>query len=260
MNYRADKQLVGRRFRRALHTYNRSAQVQGSMAASLLALVARAGGLPGYLDRVLEFGCGSALLTAMLFERCSVGAFFANDLVAECRPFVEAALPDRSVERMEFLAGDIEQIDPLPHDLDLVVSNATGQWLHEPTLFFERLAASVRPGGVVLFSTFGTENMREIALLGAASLSYRTLDEIAAFSGSQFEVVSIEQDIRRQEFESPEALLRHIRETGVNGVSKRAWSRAQYREFLQRYRSGYATGSGVYLTWHPVYCCFRRKR
>jgi malonyl-CoA O-methyltransferase len=77
--------------------------------------------------------------------------------------------------------------------------------------------------------------------------------------GTAFEVVTIEHEIVRQEFEAPEAVLRHIRATGVNGVSRRAWTRTQYLEFLRRYRAAYPSGEGVALTWHPVYCCFRRK-
>jgi malonyl-CoA O-methyltransferase len=253
-----DKQLVRRRFRRALPTYADHAQIQRRMAARLLAMVESVGAAR-HLGRVFEFGSGSAMLTSMLFERHSAEAFYANDLVAESRAFVEAAVSGRDIGRTEFLPGDVERLDPLPGNLDLVVSNATLQWLHEPARFFERLAASMRPGGLVAFSTFGAENMREIAALGEAALPYRSIDEIAALAGEAFEVVAIEEDIVQQEFDAPEAVLRHIRATGVNGVSRCAWTRSQYLDFLRRYRAAYPAGSGVWLTWHPVYCCFRRK-
>ncbi|ACF12400.1 biotin biosynthesis protein BioC [Chlorobaculum parvum NCIB 8327] len=259
MSGRVDKQLVGRRFRRALPSYERNAEVQAYMAGCLLDMVERARGLPDHIGRVLEFGAGAGMLTSRLFERCSADEFFANDLVAESRSFVEQAVSGCQIGRTEFLPGDIEQLDPLPGNLDLLVSNATVQWLHDPARLFERLASSVRPGGIVAFSTFGTENMREIAALGETALGYRSLDELAALAGEAFEVVEIHDELRRQEFESPEAVLRHIRETGVNGVARRTWTRTQHREFLQRYRASYSTGRGVVLTWHPVWCCFRRR-
>ncbi|AOS84840.1 malonyl-[acyl-carrier protein] O-methyltransferase BioC [Chlorobaculum limnaeum] len=254
-----DKQLVHRRFRRALPTYAGHAEVQRRMAARLVAMIESAGAAPP-IGRVFEFGCGSAMLTSMLFERHSAEAFYANDLVAESRAFVEQAVAGRPVGRLEFLPGDVERLDPLPGNLDLALSNATLQWLHEPARFFERLAGSVKPGGLVAFSTFGAENMREIATLAEASLSYRSLGEIAALAGAAFEVIVIEEEIVRQEFDSPEAVLRHIRATGVNGVARRAWTRSHYLDFLQRYRAAHPAGSGVALTWHPVYCCFRRKK
>lgn len=253
-----DKQLVRRRFRRALPTYAGHAEVQRRMAARLVAMIESVGAAPR-LGCVFEFGCGSAMLTSMLFERHSAEAFYANDLVAESRAFVEQAVAGRPVGRLEFLPGDVERLDPLPGNLDLALSNATLQWLHDPARFFERLSASMMPGGLVAFSTFGAENMREIATLGEAALPYRSLGEIAALAGAAFEVIAIEEEIVRQEFDAPEAVLRHIRETGVNGVSSRAWTRTHYLDFLRRYRLAYPAGSGVSLTWHPVYCCFRRK-
>jgi malonyl-CoA O-methyltransferase len=253
-----DKQLVGSRFGRALHTYRRSALMQRIMAGKLVSMVERAG-LAGHIDRVLEFGSGSAILTSLLLERFSVGAYFANDLVAESSDFVMQASVGRPAGQMAFLHGDIECIEPLPANLDLVVSNATVQWLHDPASLFDRMAASIRPGGLLAFSTFSIGNMKEIAQLGEPSLSYRTPQEIAVLAGDRFEVLGIEEAERRQEFASPEAVLRHIRETGVNGLSRTAWTRTHYQEFLRRYRLSFSSGSGVYLTYHPVYCCFRRK-
>jgi malonyl-CoA O-methyltransferase len=253
-----DKQLVRRRFRRALPTYAGHAEVQRRMGARLVAMLESAGAAP-HFGRVFEFGCGSAMLTSMLFERHSADEFFANDLVAESRVFVEQAIAEWQVGRLEFLPGDVEKLDSLPENLDLAVSNATVQWLHEPARFFERLAGSMKPGGVVAFSTFGEQNMREITTLGEAALPYRSLAEIATLAGDSFELIEIKDEIVRQEFDTPEAVLRHIRETGVNGVASRTWTRSHYLDFLHRYRASYSTGHGVALTWHPVYCCFRRK-
>ncbi|NTU58584.1 MAG: malonyl-ACP O-methyltransferase BioC [Chlorobiaceae bacterium] len=258
MRHRPDKKLVGSRFGRALHTYRRSALVQHHMAGELLAMIERAG-MADHVERVLEFGCGSAILTSLLLRRFSVGTYFANDLVEESRDFVSDALSGRTVGEMVFLQGDFECLEPLPVNLDLVVSNATVQWFHDLPGFFSRMADSIRPGGLLVFSTFSTGNMKEIAQLGEASLSYLTLQEIADLAGERFEPVGIGEEERRQEFASPEAMLRHIRDTGVNGLSRQAWTRTRYHEFMQRYRSSFSSGSGVYLTYHPVYCCFRRK-
>ena len=258
MRLSPDKTLVGSRFGRALHTYRKSAVMQRIMAGELVSMIDRAG-LADHIDRVLEFGCGSAILTSLMLDRFSAGAYFANDLVAESRDFVMQAAAGRPVGQMVFLHGDIECIEPLPGDLDLVVSNATVQWLHDLGAFFDMMADSIRPGGLLVFSTFSTGNMKEIAQLGEVSLSYRTPKELASLAGKRFEVLCIEDNERRQEFASPEAVLRHIRETGVNGLSRQSWTRTHYQEFLRRYRSSFSSGSGVYLTYHPVYCCFRRK-
>ncbi|NTU67785.1 MAG: malonyl-ACP O-methyltransferase BioC [Chlorobiaceae bacterium] len=254
-----DKQLVCSRFGRSLHTYRRSAVVQGGMATRLVRLVGQAG-TPAHLGRVLEVGAGSGLLTSALLVNHSAGTYFANDLVAGSREFVMQAFEGRAVGKGLFLEGDIERLDPLPGRLDLVVSNATVQWLHDLGAFFARMASSLQPGGLLAFSTFGPGNMLEIAALEGVSLAYRTPAEIGALAGEAFETICIEEEERRLEFASPEAVLRHIRQTGVNGVAGRAWTRERYQQFLQRYRDSFSSEGGVGLTYHPVYCCFRRRQ
>jgi malonyl-CoA O-methyltransferase len=259
VNLFPDKQLVGRRFGRSLHTYRRNAVIQRKMAAELVDMIDRAG-MPAHIGRLLEVGAGSGMLTSTLLSTHTAGAYFANDLVAGSRDFVMQALEGREVGECRFLHGDIESIDPLPGELDLVVSNATVQWLHDLGAFFERMGASLRPGGLLAFSTFGMGNMKEIARLESVSLPYLATAEIVALAGESFEPVSIEEEERRLEFASPEAVLRHIRETGVNGLAGVPWTRVRYEHFLSRYRASFSTGNGVTLTYHPVYCCFRRRR
>jgi malonyl-CoA O-methyltransferase len=253
-----DKQLVGSRFGRSLHTYRRSAIVQRRMAGELVAMIGQAG-VPTHFDRMLEVGSGSAILTSALLSLFTVGSYYANDLVPGSREFVMQAFEEHPVGESFFLQGDIESIEPLPGDLDLVVSNATVQWLHDLGSFFGRISTILKPGGVLAFSTFSTGNMKEIAQLSQVSLTYRTVAEIVALAGDAFELVTVTEEERRLEFDSPEAVLHHIRETGVNGIAGRAWTRARYEQFLHGYRASFSSGSGVYLTYHPVYCCFRRR-
>ncbi len=257
MNLLPDKRLVASRFGRALPTYRNDAVVQRRMAAEVVSMLERAG-ISSQLGRVLEVGAGSGLLTAALLEGRSASAYYANDLVAGSREFVMQAadgLPEGSIE---FLHGDIELIDPLPDGLDLVVSNATVQWLYDLGAFFRRMAGSLRPGGLLCFSTFGAGNMCEIARLESVSLPYRSSDEIRSLACPSFETLGIVEESRELEFASPEAVLRHIRRTGVNGVAGRSWTKSRYEQFLRRYRASFSTGNGVSLTYRPVYCCFRR--
>jgi malonyl-CoA O-methyltransferase len=232
--------------------------MQGRMADELVALLRRSG-LPGHAGRVLEVGCGSGILTGALLSEFSAGSYFANDLVAESSDFVWQVVRQHDVGEYLFLHGDIETIGDLPSDLDLVVSNATVQWFNDIGGFVDRMAACLRPGGLLAFSTFSTANMREITHLEKISLSYSTPEELADFAGGLFDIVTVREELKRIEFASPEEVLLHIRQTGVNGVDGRSWTRERYRHFLHRYRASFSSGNGVYLTYHPVYCCFRRK-
>jgi len=253
-----DKQLVRERFAKALASYREHAVVQQEMALVLADMIAAAA--PGRrFGRVLEVGAGTGALTAALLERCGVETYIANDLVAEsCRYIAPETLRHRP-RRFDFLPGDIENLDELPDGLDLVASNATVQWLSDLEGFFRKMSRCLKPGGILAFSTFSPRNMHEIASIEHAGLSYPGLDDIAALAGSCFELLSSKEEQRRIAFDSPGEVLRHIRKTGVNGLVRRSWTKGSYLRFLHAYREAYSCEEGVYLTYRPLYCCFRKQ-
>ena len=72
-----------------------------------------------------------------------------------------------------FRAGDIERIELPTAAFDLVASNAVFHWLDDPAGLFERLAVALREGGLLAFTTFGPDNLCEVAAVGGRGLSYR---------------------------------------------------------------------------------------
>lgn len=253
-----DKRLVRERFRRSLESYGRHAVVQNAMAVELSEIVCRQYPQRQF-ERVLEVGSGTGALTAELLKRSCVNRYYANDLVEESLPFLDEVFRLFPGSELRFFAGDIESCDTFPSELDLVISNATVQWLQDLDRFFSRISPHIRPGGMLAFSTFGPSNMREIASIENVGLVYRSLCEVERLAGRYFELAGSREDEIVLEFSSPETALRHIRETGVNGIARRFWTKSRYRNFLESYRQQFATGSGVSLTYHPVYCCLKKK-
>lgn len=187
-----DKMLVGERFRRALCSYPESAVVQEAMARELVSMVRLHAG-EERLGRVLEIGAGSGLLTELLLEAFPVASLTANDLVGECRePLREIARRLRIAE-FSFLKGDIEECGELPGSQDLVVSNATLQWLNDLDKLFAAVRRSLVPGKLFAFTSFTVGNMEEIAMLGGGGLSYRTTEEIGEIAGRHFELLELKE-------------------------------------------------------------------
>jgi malonyl-CoA O-methyltransferase len=253
-----DKQLVRDRFRRTLFSYGRHAVVQKAMARELAEIICQQE--PGRsFERVLEVGSGSGALMAELLARCSVNTYYANDLVAESRTSLQGVLDRLPVGEFHFLAGDIENLELLPSSLDLVVSNATLQWLNDLDGFFRKVSLHLKPGGTLAFTTFGPSNMREIASVEGVGLSYHSLGELELLAGRYFEINVSREETLRMEFSSPEAMLHHIRSTGVNGLLRRSWTKSRYLHFIKEYRRLFSTDNGVYLTYHPLYCCMKKR-
>jgi malonyl-CoA O-methyltransferase len=111
-----DKNLVGRRFRRSLQTYDRTAVVQKGMADELIAQIERHS--PSRGGRMMEIGCGTGLLTRLLIERLRPELLFVNDLVDDCAALVDGMAEKRAGRSTAFLPGDIETM-ALPPRLDL---------------------------------------------------------------------------------------------------------------------------------------------
>ena len=257
-NITIDKQLVRERFCSTLKSYSTHAVVQKAMARELSEMICRSGQQHSFA-RVLEVGAGSGALMGELLSRCSVEVYYANDLVEESRHCLLEVLDRNPVQEFQFLAGDIEQLEELPSELDLVVSNATLQWFNDLDGFFRNMAAHLRPGGILAFSTFSTSNMKEISSIEGVGLSYHTLAELERLAGNYFELTLSREEVQQLEFTSPEAVLHHIRRTGVNGIQRRSWTKSRYQHFIDQYRRLFSCENGVYLTYHPVYCCMKKR-
>jgi malonyl-CoA O-methyltransferase len=252
-----DKDLVRSRFGRSLAAYDGEAAVQGAMARQLAADIRSCGG--ERYDSALEIGCGTGLLSREM-ARLRIGRLVANDLVAACGPMVSAAANRIPGEGFCFRPGDIERIDIAPAEFDLVASNAAFHWLDDLAGLLERLAAAMRPGGLLAFTTFGPDNLREAVAVGKRGLRYRPLGEVAALVGRRFRVVRRCESRERLRFCSPRRVLEHLRRTGANCVERATWTRGALAAFESEYRERFGEGADVTLTYHPMRIVARRER
>ena len=60
-------------------------------------------------------------------------------------------------------------------------------------------------------------------------------------------------------FSSPDDILRHLKNTGVNGVQTHIWTKSKYIEFVERYNQFYNRDNKVQLTYHPMFYYCRKK-
>ena len=256
-----DKKLVRERFSRALNTYDGNAGVQRKVAEKLCDRVMTCCG--GQAGRVLEIGCGTGCLSRLLFDWIHPEQMWLNDLCAEAEP----ALNDLLSRGGRFLPGDAEKIS-FPDGLDMIVSSSAIQWFDDLPAFFRKCHEALYPSadGYLVFSTFGKDNLAETAFLTGASLRYFSLEELTEMLSPGFEVIYSSEERVMVAFDSPFSVLRHLKMTGVTGVSGTGlWTRGRLEEFSRRYIELFPVGavdpsSAVRLTYHPVYFVCRRKK
>lgn len=242
-----DKTRLKARFARGLATYRQAAHVQAMMAGTLMDALA-AVRPERHFWRILELGCGDGLLTSRIEETLSYGQLTLVDIVPACAD-CHCHRP-----RAQFTPGDMETM-PLP-EADLVLAGAVFQWAADLPGLLRRLQRLLSRDGLLAFSTFGPDNLREIAALTGRSLSYSSLaDLVALLQASQFTVLAAREEHRVLFFPNATAVLEHLRDTGVNGVkSGKPWTRHVLRDFSERYQQDYAGADGrVPLSYHPLW-------
>ncbi|HVZ89661.1 MAG TPA: methyltransferase domain-containing protein [Polyangia bacterium] len=111
-------------------------------------------------ERVLDAGCGTGRVTAMLLERLPRGQVVALDgspaMIDETRRrFAGDA-------RVTPVVADLAQPLPLEAPVDAVLSTATFHWILDHAALFRHLAAAVRPGGRLVAQCGGVGNIARV--------------------------------------------------------------------------------------------------
>jgi malonyl-CoA O-methyltransferase len=234
-----DKHCVCQSFSRGFASYATESAIQQASARQLIAKLPTRD-----FGRVFEFGIGNGFLTELIRQELTQKELILNDIVEKSRTVVGSS--------EKFIGGDIEAIE-LPTACDLIISNAVIQWLNEPFKMLEKVNKSLKPAGIFAFSTFGPQNFHELRYLTNKGLDYYSLATWESeLKKRNFSVIYATEQVKPLEFVTPQAVLKHLRNCGVNGLSKTAWTKHQLQSFYERYIDAFSTtAEKVTLTYHP---------
>jgi len=248
-----EKTLIRQRFGKNLTTYGQNALVQLKVAHRLAEVLQQQD--CSHFNRLLEIGAGTGFLTRALLLQFSVNDYFLNDLVPEAGKQIQRLTQKND---FHFLPGDAENIS-LPEKLDAIISTSTIQWFTNMCAFFERCRQQLLPEGYLAFSTFGKNNYKEIRRLLNVGLNYFGLGELNGMLAPHFTIVHSEEWEETLCFDSPVDVLKHIKQTGVNGISKTPFTRSSLKQFEDHYNQQFASNDGrVQLTYHPIIVIAKR--
>jgi trans-aconitate 2-methyltransferase len=104
---------------------------------------------------VLDAGCGSGRVTALLLERLPRGRVYGVDMAPS---MVEHARGALGGPRATFLCQDLCDL-VLPEPVDVVFSNATFHWIPDHERLFAALHDAMKPGGRLLAQCGGRGNI-----------------------------------------------------------------------------------------------------
>ncbi|KUM72009.1 trans-aconitate 2-methyltransferase [Streptomyces curacoi] len=159
----------------------------GHRARPFTDLLARVPDLPGERPRIADLGCGPGNVTALLARRWPTAHITGHDNSAEMldKAHVEHEGPTEGGGRLDFAHADVRTWTP-DEPYDLIVSNATLQWVPGHVERFADWIGGLRPGGTFAFQVPGNFDapshrlMRELAHGYGLADSLRHTDAVLA--------------------------------------------------------------------------------
>ncbi|EOI5493909.1 malonyl-ACP O-methyltransferase, partial [Campylobacter jejuni] len=187
-----------------------------------------------HFEKVFEFGCGRGELSKKLQNFITFDEYLKNDIL----DFKE----NSSI--LIFDMNEIAKQDLSKEKFDLIVSNATLQWLD-----LKRIIPSLRDmlnqNGILLLSTFAEQNLKEIKQSTGFCLNYFSLNELEQIFKVYFNEVKITQELIKLSFDNALDVFRHLKLSGVNSLGFYPLNKGFLKEFEEKFQNK--------LTYHPVF-------
>lgn len=249
---------VAASFGAASATYEAAAVLQAQVREEMLTRLTL---LPAPPQAVLDLGTGTglgALAIKRLFPRARVTA---ADIAA---PMLQLARRrSRFWRRIHCVEADARELPFADGSFDLVFSNLMLQWLQPPDSALAQMRRVLRPGGLLLLSSFGPETLHELRAAWRAAdegvhvngfIDVHDLGSALQRAGFLEPVLDVDRHLRH--YPDARALMRELKSLGAHNVDARRprglTGRAAFARMLAAYEAR-RTPRGLPATWQVVY-------
>lgn len=262
-----DKNQVKLHFSRNASNYNKYTYVQKNMRDTLINLLFEGKEGKVKIKRILEIGCGTGYLTTVLLEIFPKAHITAVDISSGMICEIKSKIKNDCID---FICGDIEDIN-IDTTYDIIISNATFQWLNHIELTLEKLYKALNKNGVLCFSTFGRHTFIELnecfkkarQIMGIKEPIYsgQTFFSLNELDGICKEVTRNKNLIRGKEifeyeyFRNCREFFYSIKKTGASNSNKegRCTSPAFIRKVIKLYNENFKENNKVKATYHCLF-------
>ncbi|HEC1890849.1 malonyl-[acyl-carrier protein] O-methyltransferase BioC [Campylobacter sp. US18a] len=212
--------------------YEKHAKVQDFMGLKLCEILKDL--KISHFEKVFEFGCGRGELSKKLQNFIAFDEYLKNDIL----DFKENS------NILIFDMNEIAKQDLSKEKFDLIVSNATLQWLDLKRIL-PNLRDMLNQNGILLLSTFAKQNLKEIKQSTGFGLNYFSLNELEQIFKVYFNEVKITQELVELSFDNALDVFRHLKLSGVNSLGFYPLNKGFLKEFEEKFQNK--------LTYHPVF-------
>jgi malonyl-CoA O-methyltransferase len=162
-----DTAQVRRAFERASTEYDRAAVLQANVRDRLLERLEYVKLEPSV---IVDAGCGTGHASRALKDRYRRARVIALDIAPG---MLRAAGRQRSwLRRFDRVCADALRMPLARASVDLIYSNLLLQWCNDPDAVFAEFKRVLRPHGLLTFSTFGPDTLKELRAAWASVDDY----------------------------------------------------------------------------------------
>jgi malonyl-CoA O-methyltransferase len=225
-----DKRLVRKAFERAAKSYDAAAVLQREVADRMLERL-------DYMKldpaRVLDAGAGTGYGTRLLANRYPKASLIALDLAESmlhtarsATPWWKRALPMLGGSNTAYLCADVDRIPLAASSVNAIWSSLTLQWCNEPEQTFREFYRVLAPNGLLMFSSFGPDTLKELrqAFAGIDGHTHvnrfvdmHDLGDMLGYAGFSAPVMDMEYITLT--YQDVKALLRELKDIGAHNVT-----------------------------------------
>ncbi len=151
------KHKVRRAFDRAANSYDDAAVLQKEVCSRLLEKLEYIKLSP---QMILDAGVGTGEAVAPLMKRFKKSRMVALDLSE--RMLAKAQNHGSLLRKPQLVCADLEQLPFSENSFDLIFSSLTLQWCNDLPAAMKDLLRVLKPGGLLMFTTFGPDTLKEL--------------------------------------------------------------------------------------------------
>lgn len=253
-----DPAVVARSFGAASNSYDAAAWLQTQVRDELLS---RLDLLPKPPQAVLDLGAGTGVAAAEIKRRHRRAAVTAADIAL---PMVQVAKKrSRFLRPIRCIEADARALPFETGSFDLVFTSLMLQWLQPPDTALREIRRVLKPGGLLLASSFGPETLQELRGAWTAADDGVHVNEFidmhdlgSAMARAGFIEPVLDVDRHRRHYPDARALMQELKALGAHNLNAQRARGLTGRQAFARMNAAYESlrqTAGLPATWQVVY-------
>jgi malonyl-CoA O-methyltransferase len=156
-----DRQAMRAAFEKAASSYDAAAVLQQEVANRLVDRMELMSMKPG---SILDAGTGTGFISQLLAERYPKAKITALDIAFNMlkQSKNKRSFKQRWNRQFHYVNAEVENLPFADASLELVISGLTFQWCQDLPKVFKEIRRVLAPGGLLMFSTFGPDTLKEL--------------------------------------------------------------------------------------------------